>query len=118
MLHPNDARRGRKIHAVLALANDLLIAPITFFVGSALLNRIKVRVSVIGRTGTSFPAFLSHFSTGTNGDSAPPLRHRHRTTYRTLRRLDLSRFHPRKADFVVRQACFDTAMINAGRFKK
>lgn len=29
--------------------------------------------SVIGRTGTGFPAFLSHFSTGTNGDSAPPL---------------------------------------------
>lgn len=29
--------------------------------------------SVIGRSGTGFPAFLSHFSTGTNGDSAPPL---------------------------------------------
>ena len=29
--------------------------------------------SVIGRTGTGFPAFLSHFSTGTNGDSAPQL---------------------------------------------
>ncbi|WP_127110261.1 hypothetical protein [Pararhodobacter zhoushanensis] len=29
--------------------------------------------SVIGRTGTGFPAYLSHFSTGTEGDSAPPL---------------------------------------------
>ena len=29
--------------------------------------------AMIGRTGTSFPAFLSHVSTGTEGDSAPPI---------------------------------------------
>ena len=29
--------------------------------------------AVIGRSGTGFPAFLSHFSTGTEGDSAPPI---------------------------------------------
>tara|TARA_R110002124_G_scaffold25667_3_gene92685 strand:+ start:3999 stop:4865 length:867 start_codon:yes stop_codon:yes gene_type:complete len=29
--------------------------------------------STIGRTGTGFPAYLSHFSTGTHGDSAPQL---------------------------------------------
>jgi hypothetical protein len=29
--------------------------------------------STIGRTGTGFPAYMSHFSTGTNGDSAPQL---------------------------------------------
>lgn len=47
--------------------------PIAWDVTTTFTSTNDTGFSVIGRTGTGFPAYLSHFSTGTDGDSAPPI---------------------------------------------
>lgn len=47
--------------------------PVAWDVTTTFTSTNDTGFSTIGRSGTGFPAYLSHFSTGTNGDSAPPL---------------------------------------------